>query len=197
MKYKLSQFAKMQGVSKRTVWNWTKLGKVDSEKDSTGHIWILDNEKTRKEPSVAIYARISSSENKTNLDSQADRLISYCNAKGYMVKQVVKETGSGLNDTRPKLEKLLLDRSIDIIVVEHKDILTRFGMNYIQKLLEMQDRAVEVVNNIVGDNNDLMTDFVSIITYFCSRLYGHSRTKRRTEKLLKELENDKNGENTN
>lgn len=195
MKYKLSQFAKMQGISKRTAWNWTKLGKVDYEKDSTGHIWVIDNEKTKKDPNVAIYVRVSSSENKTNLDSQADRLISYCNAKGYKVKHIVKEIGSGLNDNRPKLEKLLLDKGIDIIVVEHKDRLARFGINYIQKLLEMQGRSIEVVNNMVGDNNDLMTDFVSIITSFCSRLYGQRRTKRRTEKLIKELENDKDGEN--
>ena len=60
---------------------------------------------------VAIYARVSSSENKENLECQKERLISYCNAKGYKVSKIVTEIGSGLNDNRPKLERLLLDNS--------------------------------------------------------------------------------------
>lgn len=136
---------------------------------------------------VAVYARVSSSENKSNLDTQAERLISYCNAKGYKVEKVVKEIGSGLNDNRQKLEKLLTDETIGIIVVEHKDRLARFGLNYIEKLLGMQGRKIEIVNNMQGEREDLMQDFVSIITSFCARLYGQRRGKRNTEKLIKEL----------
>jgi predicted site-specific integrase-resolvase len=85
---------------------------------------------------------------------------------------------------------VLLDKSIDIIVVEHKDRLTRFGLNYIQKLLEMQNRKIEVINNFDNDSDELMQDFVSIITSFCARLYGKRRTKRNTEKLIKELQKE-------
>jgi len=105
---------------------------------------------------VAVYARVSSSENKTTLDTQAERLVSYCNARGYRVFKVVKETGSGLNDGRKKLEDLLMDRSIKVIVVEHKDRFSRFGLNYIQKLLEMDGRRIEIVNEVVDDRDDLM-----------------------------------------
>ena len=132
--------------------------------------------------------RISSSEDKKNLETQADRLVSFCNARGYKVKKVVKEIGSGLNDKRPKLEKLLLDKEIDVIVVEHKDRLARFGLNYIQKLLSLQGRGVEIVNEVEGEREDLMQDFISIISTFCARLYGKMRTKRMTEKLVKKLE---------
>lgn len=114
-------------------------------------------------------------------------MISFCNAKGYKVDKVVKETGSGLNDNRQKLLSLLLDKSIDIIVVEHKDRLARFGLNYIQQLLAMQNRHIEIVNNVDSETDDLMQDFVSIITSFCARLYGKRRTKRNTEKLINEL----------
>lgn len=127
---------------------------------------------------------------KSNLDSQANRLIAYCNAKGYKVDKVVKEIGSGLNDERRKLESLLLDDSIDIIVVEHKDRLCRFGLNYIIKLLESKQRKVEIVNNVEGERDDLMQDFVSIITSFCARLYGQRRTKRNTEKLIQQLNSE-------
>ncbi len=63
-----------------------------------------------------------------------------CAAKGYPVAWVVKEIGSGVNDTRPKLLKLLTDPSVSVIVVEHKDRLTRFGYNYLERLLKMEDR---------------------------------------------------------
>ena len=139
---------------------------------------------------VAVYARVSSSDRKDNLDTQAERLVSYCNARGYKVSKVVKEIGSGLNDERKKLEQLLTDISIKIIVVEHKDRFSRFGANYIQKLLEMQGRRLEIVNEASDDKVDLMEDFISIVTSFCARLYGQRRNRRRTEKLIKELKDD-------
>jgi len=188
MRYKISKYAKLQGVSYRTIWNWLYAGKVKYERDATNHVWIIEDEpQPKRQPLVAVYARVSSSENKSNLDTQAERLISYCNAKGYKVEKVVKEIGSGLNDNRQKLEKLLTDETIGIIVVEHKDRLARFGLNYIEKLLGMQGRKIEIVNNMQGEREDLMQDFVSIITSFCARLYGQRRGKRNTEKLIKEL----------
>ena len=188
MKYKISQYARLHNVTTRTVWNWMYKGIVKYETDKTGHHWIIETEENKnKELQVAVYARVSSSENKNNLDKQAERLVSYCNAKGYKVAKVVKEISSGLNDQRPKLEQLLTDISIDVIVVEHKDRLARFGLNYIQKLLQLQNRKIEIVNNIDGEKEDLMQDFVSIITSFCSRLYGQRRTKRKTEQIIQEL----------
>ena len=61
-------------------------------------------------------------------------------------------------------------------------------MNYIEKLLELQGRSIEVINKQENDRDDLMQDFVSIITSFTARLYGKRRTKRKTEQLIKELE---------
>ena len=83
-----------------------------------------------------------------------------------------------------------LDESIKKIVVEHSDRFSRFGMNYIEKLLKMQGREIEVINEQSNDRDDLMQDFVSIITSFCARLYGQRRNKRRTEKIIEELAKD-------
>lgn len=96
-----------------------------------------------------------------------------------------------MNDNRKKLESILLDKSITKIVVEHSDRFSRFGMNYIKKLLELDDRTVEVINTQNSDRDDLMQDFVSIITSFTARLYGQRRSRRNTEKLIKELEENK------
>ena len=95
---------------------------------------------------ACIYARVSSCENKSNLDRQAERLTQYAAARGYTIHKVVKEVGSGLNDNRKKLNQLLSDRSFNVLVVEHKDRLTRFGAKYIEILLLETDRRLEVVN---------------------------------------------------
>lgn len=188
MKYKISEYAKLNHCSYRTIWNRIKTNELQIEKTPTGRVLIIDNPNHFE--SVAIYARVSSSENKENLERQKDRLLSFCNAKGYKVSKVVTEIGSGLNDSRPKLERLLLDNSITLIVVEHKDRLARFGLNYIIKLLAQNNRKIEIINPQNNDQDDLMQDFVSIITSFTARLYGQRRTKRSTEKLLKELQKD-------
>jgi predicted site-specific integrase-resolvase len=163
-------------------------GKVRFEREPDGkHIRIIEDEDKKITDAVAIYARVSSSENKNNLEHQRERLESYCAARGYKVLKVVSEVGSGLNDKRPKLEKLLTDESVKMIVVEHSDRLARFGLNYIKKLLELQGRKIEVINEQGNNRDDLMQDFVSIITSFCARLYGMRRNKRRTEQIIKEL----------
>lgn len=70
-------------------------------------------------------------------------------------------------------------------------------MNYIETLLEMDGRKIEVVNPSLNERDDLMSDFVSIITSFCSRLYGIRRSKRNTEKLIKALNNETSGDSPN
>ena len=136
---------------------------------------------------VAIYTRVSAAENRDNLEGQANRLRDYCAAKGYPVAWVVQEIGSGVNDTRPKLLNLLTDPSVSVIVVEHKDRLTRFGYNYLEQLLKMQGRRIEVINLAENGKEDLIQDFVSIVTSFCSRLYGQCRSKRKAKRLIAEL----------
>ncbi len=189
MQYKISQYARKNNVSIRTIWNWIKLEKVKTVRTKSGGWLIVEDENTRFER-VAIYARVSSSENKSNLETQKQRLLDYCAAKGYKVDFVVTEIGSGLNDTRPKLEKLLIDNSITKIVVEHKDRLARFGLNYIENLLKLNNRTIEYINPVNDEKEDLIQDFVSIITSFTARLYGQRRSKRNTEKLINELNND-------
>ena len=73
-------------------------------------------------------------------------------------------------------------------IVEHKDRLTRFGFNYIEKLLSRSGVELEVVNQVDGEKEDLIQDFVSVITSFSARIYGQRRSRRKTEKLIEELE---------
>ena len=197
---KLSAYARKIGVSYRTAFRWFHAGKLPGYQMHTGTIIITDAAPEATvaitEQKVAIYTRVSAAENKDNLEGQAKRLTDYCAAKGYRVALVVKEIGSGVNDTRPKLMKLLTDPSVTRIVVEHKDRLTRFGFNYLEKLLAMQGREVEVINLAENGKEDLVQDFVSIVTSFCARLYGQRRSKRKTERIIAELQNGKESDHT-
>jgi len=130
------------------------------------------------------------------IEEQANRLKEYSIARGYQIIEVVKEVGSGVNDNRKKLKKLLESDSWGTIVVEHKDRLTRFGFNYIETLLNKEGRKIEVVNLAEDEKSDLMQDLVSIIYSFSAKMYGLRRSKRKTEEIVKLLEKDtKNAKN--
>lgn len=187
---KLRTFAERVGVRYETAWRWFKAGKIKGRQLDTGTIIVTEDfdEPAQVDIIVVVYARVSANENRPNLDTQAERLCAYCAAKGWKVHKVVKEVGSGINDGRKKLLALLTDPTVKIIVVEHKDRLTRFGFKYIETLLAVQGRSIEVVNLAENPLEDLIADLVSIIYSFSSRLYGQRRAKRKTEQIVKELE---------
>jgi len=194
---KLSVYAHQLGISYRTAWRWFKAGQIAGFQADTGTI-IVTEPTAEAAPAtvdqkIALYTRVSAAENSATscaavLEGQATRLMDYCAAKGYRIAAVVQEIGSGVNDTRPKLLKLLTDPSVGLIVVEHKDRLTRFGFNYIEQLLAMQGRKIEVINLAENGKEDLIQDFVSMVTSFCARLYGQRRSKRKTERIIAELQ---------
>lgn len=191
---KLSEYAKKLGISYRTAWRYYKQGKLNAYQTHTSTI-IVREETQNTEKSVAIYCRVSSAENKSNLEAQKNRLINYCAAKGYKIKKIITEIGSGVNDSRKQWLSLLKDKTINLIVIEHNDRFTRFGFNAYKLLLNNEGRDIEVVNEATNGKEDLIQDLVSIITSFCARLYGQRRCKRKTEKIIMELTNDKTNNN--
>lgn len=185
---KLSQYAKQQGISYRTALRWFRDGTIQGYQAPSGTIIVTKQVKPQAVQKVAIYARVSSSEHRENLERQAERLSQYCTVRGYQVALVVKEIASGVNDSRPKLLNLLRDTTITRLVVEHHDRLTRFGFHYIETLFSVQGRVIEVVNPAENDKEELLADLTSIIYSFCARLYGQRRAKRKTEKVVQELQ---------
>jgi putative resolvase len=195
MKYKLTQAAEKMSMHKQTLWLKIKNGEVAAFKTKNNRWYVDESEidrylgasKTHIEQGVAIYARVSSSENKEDLERQTDRLVAFANARGWRVTRIEKEVASGVNDQRPKLLALLRDAyKYDYIIVEHKDRLTRFGFNLIINNIN----NIYVVNEVDNEDHGLMEDLVAIITSFCARLYGQRRSKRKTERLISELKNE-------
>jgi len=190
---KLSSYAKKLGIHYNTAYRMFKRGQIAGYQLPTGTVIIAEpveqtGARSVRQQVVAVYARVSSSENKKNLDTQAQRLMSWCNAQGWGVSKVVKECGSAINDQRPKFLALLANQEMSKIVVEHKDCASRFGVASIQTLLAMQDRELVIVNTADTEESDLMGDFVAIITSFAARLYGRRRAKRKTQQVLAALQ---------
>jgi predicted site-specific integrase-resolvase len=149
---------------------------------------VNDTPGDKGESDTVIYSRVSSSQNKKNLDSQAERLKKFCLVNGWSVDKVIKEAGSGLNDRRPGLLKILSERKAGRLVVEHEDRPARFWFSYIHELCRSFGCEIVVVNGAEDDREDLIQDFISVITSFCAGIYGQRRSRRKTETLIRELD---------
>jgi predicted site-specific integrase-resolvase len=179
---RVSQYAKRLGVSYRTAFRWWKAGKLDAYQLDTGTIIVREPVSAQVPAKVALDARVSAADQKEDLERQMQRLKDYAAAKGYQVTRTVSELASGLNESRPKFLKLLTDASIGTIVVEHRDRATRFGLVYIEQLMAMQGRRLEVIFPSDTDN-DLVDDLIAVITSMASRISGRRTSKRRAEKI--------------
>lgn len=187
---KLSEYAKQHNVTYRTAFNHFHKGLISGAYQlPSGTIVIPDHAQQviNQTDYVVTYARVSSSENKINLTKQSQRLIDYCNAKGWTTQENISEIGSGINDNRQKLLKIFETKKVTKLVVEHKDRLTRFGFNYIQTICNLINCEIIILNETNGEKEDIVQDFVSIITSFCAKIYGQRRGQRKTELMIKEL----------
>ncbi|WP_072688340.1 IS607 family transposase [Rhodococcus marinonascens] len=177
---KLTEWAREQGVSYRTAWNWFHAGTlpVPSRQLPTGTI-LVDPPKTPKGKAVA-YCRVSSSDQRADLERQAGRVAEECGRRGVVLDSTVTEVGSGLNAHRPKLAKLLSDPEVTTIVVEHRERLARFGVEHLEATLSATGRKIIVLDD-TEVNDDLVQDMVDVLTSMCARLYGRRSARYRAE----------------
>ncbi len=141
--YRVSEVAKMLNVSTVAVRKWIKSGKLKAKRVSK--LWMIPEDELKRflgekprEIRAVIYARVSSHKQKRdgNLERQIERLRSYCSAKGYKVIDVVTDIASGLKEDRSGLQKLfdiVEKHQVNVVVVEFKDRLTRFGYEYLKR----------------------------------------------------------------
>lgn len=189
---KLSEWARKNNLAYQTAHRLFKKGQlpVKAVQLESGTILIYEEEEVLSiDTSVTIYARVSSADQKEDLKRQVGRLTLFAAAKGYVVKEVVTEIGSGLNQGRKKLNALLANKEVTCILVEHRDRLTRFGFDLISSTLSSSNRSIVVMNE-TEEEMDLVQDFIDVITSMCARIYGKRSAKNKTEKIKGILEND-------
>jgi putative resolvase len=189
---KLSAYAKHLGISYQTAWRMWQRGELPAHQLPSGTVIVEvpASPKIARPHKVVVYARVSSADQRQDLERQAERVMAFCAAKGWPVAKVVKECSSGINEGRPQFLALLADTSLSHIVVEHQDRCSRFGVAYIQTLLQTQGRELVIINEADEDHADLMQDFVTLITWFCARLYGRRHAAQKKARVLAALEVD-------
>lgn len=185
MRVKLSAWAKQAGVSFKTAQRWFYAGKmpVPTERTHTGRIMVRIEEPAATDERTVLYARVSSSDQKADCARQADRLRALAAAHGWANVEVVTEIGSGLNGHRKQLVRLLSDPTVRRIVVEHRDRLARFGVEYIEAAMTAQGRTLVFAE--AGEQKlDIVQDFVDAVTSMCARIYGQRAAKNRARRAL-------------
>ena len=132
---------------------------------------------------MVLYERVSSHDQRADLDRQVSRLTGWATDSGLEVGQVVAEVGSGLNGKRPKLARVLSDPSASVIVVQYRDRLARFGVEHLQAALAAQGRRIVVVDD--GETtDDLVRDMIEVLTSMCARLYGRRGARNRAMRAV-------------
>lgn len=177
---KLSEYAKKNNVTYITAHNWYKKGLIPNAYQLHSGTIVVKDEQIKKIRNV-IYCRVSSKDRKHDLQLQVERCKQYCISKGIKIDQIYKQIASGMNDNRKEFWKMM-ESNPTTIVCQNKDRLTRFGFNYLQKLLKKLSCNIEVIFPNENNEVDLIKDLVSIVTSFCCRLYGLRRGKNKAKK---------------
>ncbi|WP_445184986.1 IS607 family transposase [Pseudonocardia sp. Cha107L01] len=175
---KLSVWAKENGVSYRAALSWFHAGTlpVPARQLATGT--ILVDPPGRDTGVTVAYCRVSSHEQKADLERQAGRVLVESSKRGLSIDRTVTEIGSGLNGRRAKLRKLLADPTVSVIVVEHRDRLARFGVEYLEAALAAHGRCIVVLDDNELED-DLVRDLTEVLTAMCAPLYGRRSAARR------------------
>jgi putative resolvase len=179
----LAAWARANGVHPQTAYRWFRQGTmpVPARRLPSGTILVQvpgSDHDGGVDQRAVLYARVSTHDQRGELDRQVNRLSGWATAQGVTVAEVVTEVGSGLNGRRPKLRRVLADPRAAMIVVEHRDRLARFGVEQLEAALSAQGRRLVVVDP--GEtSDDLVGDMVEVLTGFCAHLYGPGGARNR------------------
>ena len=186
-KVKLPEWARRQGISYTTAWRWVKDDTMPVPwRQMPGGTILVDEPADECPKAVALYARVSSHDQRNDLDRQLARLSQYAAENNLHVVDAVVEVGSGLNGKRKKMLRLLSDAKLGAVVVEHRDRFARFGSEYLEAALAASGRRLIVVD-ASEMNDDLVQDMISVLTSFCARLYGRRSARNRAISIERAL----------
>jgi predicted site-specific integrase-resolvase len=186
----LKEWAAREGVSYTTARRWLAAGKLPVPARKVGGLILVEDKAAPAlEGITAVYARVSSADQKADLDRQVARVTAWAVAEGLPVGRVVTEVGSALNGKRRKFLGLLRDETVTTIVTEHRDRFARFGAEYVEAALSAQGRQLLVVDPSEVDD-DLVRDVTEILTSLCARLYGRRAAANRAARAVAAVTGD-------
>jgi len=193
--YRTGEVAKRLGVSTMTVRRWIKEGKINAHRIGKEYrvpesevLRLLEGKLLDK---VVIYARVSSRDQKEDLERQVEYLKNYCSTKGYHVAKIITDISSGLNENRKGLKqlfKLVENGEVTRVIITYKDRLTRFGFKYLEQYFNSHGVEIEVIfdDEEKTPEKELVEDLLSVVTSFAGKLYGaRSHKKKRLVEAVK------------
>ena len=198
----MKEAKELLGVSTKTIQNWDKAGTIKVVRTPGGRrrIPLSEVERIRggstssQKKKIAIYARVSSDEQKQKGD--LERQISFVKEnvdKEFLIVDTLSDVGSGLNDKRKGLHKLMKmakENEITDIAIRYKDRLTRFGYGYLEEYFNSYGVTIHVLDQeeeVKTAQEELADDLISIITSFSGKLYGlRSKKHKELQKTAKE-----------
>jgi putative resolvase len=183
---RLREWAEREGVHYQTAWKWFRDGTlpVPATQTATGTILVhVEYDGPDEGGGVGLYARVSSHDQRADLDRQVARLWEWAAQSGHRVVRVEAEVGSGMNGSRAKVRRLLADAAVETVIVEHRDRLGRMNTELIEAALAAHGRRLVVIDG--GEvTDDLVRDMVEVLTSFCARLYGKRSARNRALKAI-------------
>ena len=198
--YTPSEAARILGISISTLRRWEREGKIRTVRTAGGHRRIPESEIRRilgqRKPTATrcvIYARVSSQKQAENgdLDRQVAALRKYAEQRAWIIVDVLTDIGSELREGRRGLKKLfdyVTSGKVDVVLITHRDRLTRFGFGYLKYFFRYFDvEIVEAFKEEKSPLEELVEDFVSIVVSFAGRIYG--MRSHRAKKFVEDIKN--------
>lgn len=207
--YKPNEFAELLNVSVRTLQRWDKDGKLKAFRTLSDRRYYtyeqylkfkgLDNSEIQKKN--VIYTRVSTSNQKDDLNNQIDFLRQFANSSGVIIDEVIEDYGSGLNYNRKKWNKLIDDcmlNEVDRIYITHKDRFIRFGYSWFERFLaKFNVKIIVVKNESLSPQEELVQDIISILHVFSCKVYGMRKYKKKIEEDKDIVESIQNRDKAN
>ena len=200
---KAKEVRSILGITQQTLYNWTKEGKIKFHKISD-HLNIYDdnsvyaligNKQNKRNRKIISYSRVSTQNQKEQLKEQTQRIYDSCISRGIKLDEQLEDIKSGMSEDRPSFQKLIqmvVKNEVELVVIENKDRLIRFGYSIIESIFKYFGTKILVLNDTIENKTyeqELTEDLISIIHYFTMKSYSH---RRKLNKLRKDLETENN-----
>ena len=185
------EYRKKYNITSQHLYALKKANKIETKQlfDKT---FLINDTLIKNDKSIAIYARVSTSKQKNDLNNQIEYIKKYCISNGKNPEYIFSDIGSGMNESRKNLNeliKLIINNKISVVYISHKDRLTRFGYGYLENLFNLFGTVIKVINleDEKSFQDELTEDLISIIHHFSMKFYG--KRKNQINEIEKEIKN--------
>lgn len=197
---KAKEVLKILGITRQTLYNYLKQGKVSIkvkynknfyEYDDDSVYALIGQKQIKNDRKIVSYSRVSTQNQKEQLKEQTIRIYDSCISRGLTLNKQYEEIKSGMSGDRPKLQELIrevITGNIELVVIENKDRLVRFGFDILEQIFKYYNTKILVLNDSLENKTyeqELTDDLISIIHYFTMKSYSQ---RRKLNKIRKELE---------